>query len=56
MMQNNFFSLLSGVFSALSSLHRVSLVHGRENMVHKNEIWLYGRFAIQKGFMRLSLE
>ena len=34
----------------------VILIRGRENMVRKSESSLYGRFLMQKGFIRLSLE
>ena len=68
MMQNIFSSLLSAVFSALSSYIEVSLVRVRENIVRKSESLLYGRYVmprmlsfliflvIQKGFIRISLE
>ena len=35
---------------------KVSLVRERENMVGKSDSSLYGRFIIQKGFIRPSLE
>ena len=68
MMQNIFSSLLSAVFSALSSYIEVSLIRVRENIVRKSESLLYGRYVmprmlrfliflvIQKGFIRISLE
>ena len=56
MMQNNLFSLLSPVINALNSLYRSIFGSQERNMVCKSENFLYGRLAIQKGFITLSIE